>query len=38
MRTAVAIAVLATVAGSMWIAFELLARASERAPVRPWSV
>jgi hypothetical protein len=35
MRTAVATLVLTAVAGSMWLAFELLARASRDRPVRP---
>ena len=35
MRTAIATVVLATIAGSMWIAFELLARASRDRPINP---
>lgn len=36
MRTLFALAVLSAVAGSMWLTFDLLARASERRPVNPW--
>ena len=36
MRTIVAFAVLGTIAGGMWLTFELLARAAERHPVTPW--
>jgi hypothetical protein len=35
MRTAIATLVLATIAGSMWVTFELLARASRDRPVNP---
>lgn len=36
MRTLVALAVLGTIAGSMWLTFDLLARAAEQHPVSPW--
>lgn len=36
MRTFLALAVLGAVAGSMWLTFELLARAAEHHPVEPW--
>lgn len=35
MRTVIAIAVLGTIVGGMWITFELLARASQRQPINP---
>lgn len=38
MRTLLALAVLGTVAGSMWLTFDLLARAAEKHPVRPWTL
>ena len=38
MRTMIAIAVFGTIAGGMWLTFELLARAAERHPVQPWTV
>lgn len=38
MRTAIAFAVVGAVAGTMWLTFELLARAAERHPVHPWSI
>lgn len=37
MRTLLALAVLGTVAGSMWLTFGLLARAAEYHPVQPWA-
>lgn len=36
MRALIAFAVLGTIAGSMWLTFDLLARATERVPVEPW--
>lgn len=36
MRTLVALAVLGTIAGSMWLSFDLLARAARQHPVEPW--
>ena len=36
MRTLLALAVLGTVAGTMWLTFDLLARAAEHRPVHPW--
>lgn len=36
MRTLIALALIGTVAGSMWLSFDLLARAAQRHPVRPW--
>lgn len=36
MRTALALAVLGAVAGTMWLTFDFLARAAERHPVHPW--
>jgi hypothetical protein len=38
MRTFIALAVLGTIAGGMWLTFELLARAAEQHPVEPWTV
>lgn len=38
MRTLVALAVIGTIAGGMWLTFDLLARAAERHPVDPWTV
>ncbi len=35
MRTVIAFAVLGTIAGGMWLTFELLARAAEQHPVHP---
>lgn len=38
MRTLIAVAVLGTIAGGMWLTFDLLARAAERHPVEPWTL
>ena len=35
MRTVIAVAVLGTIAGGMWLTFELLARASQQQPINP---
>lgn len=38
MRTLLAVAVFATIAGGMWLTFDLLAHAAEQRPVEPWAV
>ena len=37
MRTALALVIVGTVTATLWLSFELLARASRSRPVHPWT-